>query len=116
MIRVIGSILPNTLFTPPCRIYIPNWAQLETKQWSFQPIPDLNNPLFDLSRKVDLPSENDAGDGLIEAFEINSDAVGSVSEDGHEEDEDTASSTPEGWTREQRRITANYNPTLMNTL
>lgn len=105
IIRVIGSILPSCIFTPPCHIYIPNLAQLGHNQWGF--LPQYSTGLT-LKENLNPPTENEVEDGVIAAFEIDSDNISSVS--GDLEDEDDASSSPEGWTQEQRII--NFNPTL----
>lgn len=116
IVRVIGSILPSAAFTPPCRIYIPNWVHLENNQWGFPNQAQGNLPILEELRKSDLPSENDVGDGLIEAFEIASEIISSVSdeEDIDEDEEDTASSSPEGWIQDDRKLTKHFNPTLID--
>lgn len=115
IVRVIGSILPSAAFTPPCRIYIPNWVHLENNRWGFPNQVDGNIPIFDESRKPDLPSENDVGDGLIEAFEIASDIISSVTdEEDIEDEEDAASSSPEGWIQDDMKLTKHFNPTLID--
>ncbi|ODM97129.1 Mitochondrial fission regulator 2 [Orchesella cincta] len=109
IVRVVGSLLPNSLFTPPCRIFIPNWAQLKSnQQWQSQPQNNLIG--LEFATKLDPPSENLVGDGLIEAFEVASEVISSIS--GDEDDEETASSSPEGWAQEQREFPTNFNPTL----